>query len=188
MTNLNLTQPRAFRQWLEIYRLYRASFPRPERKPFSIIVKAWHRGTTDIWCFEGQGKFLGFATTMNGRDLIMLDYFAVERKHRGEGVGTAALKQVLAQYPDKGFFLEIESAYEPGADQEKRQKRKNFYLHCGLKPLNVMANVFGVPMELLGVNCALDFEKYHNFYRDNYRKMALKHITRLPHPHEKQEA
>ena len=187
MDAIILSRPRGVR-WLALYKLYRTAFPRPERKPFWIILKAYRQGTTDIWCFENQGKFVGFVTTMNGTDLIMLDYFAVAQSLRGKGIGTAALKQVLARYPDKGIFLEIESAYEPGADQEKRQKRKAFYIHCGLEPLNVMANVFGVPMELLGIRCRLDFQRYHNFYRDNYRKMALKHITKMEHPNENKEA
>ena len=54
MTNLNLTQPRTFRQWLEIYRLYRVSFPRPERKPFSMQADFSLLGAAVAAALEGR--------------------------------------------------------------------------------------------------------------------------------------
>ena len=135
-----------------------------------------------IWCILQTGKFLGFAATMNSPDLVMLDYLAISRKHRGRGIGTAAMTQLLARYRDRGFLLEIESPFEPGPDQALRQRRKQFYVNCGLEPLHIMAQVFGVPMELLGKSCCLTFEDYRNFYRDFYRPQAARHILPAEYP------
>lgn len=186
MQNITLTPPSGLRQWLQLFLLYRTSFPRAERKPFPVIVNAYRAGRTDIWCILESDKFLGFAATMNSPRLIMLDYLAVSEKYRSQGIGTAALTKILELYADKAFLLEIESPYEPGPDQAKRQKRKQFYVNCGLKPLNVMAEVFGIKMELLGRNCDVDFQRYRNFYRDYYKPWAAKHILPAEHPEEKQ--
>ena len=184
MDSITLSPPAGLGQWVQLYCLYRRSFPRSERKPFRIILKKYRAGSTDIWCILQQGKFLGFAATMNSPDLIMLDYLVVSGKHRGRGIGTAALNRILEHYADREFLLEIESPFEPGSDQALRQKRKQFYVSCGLEPLGIMARVFGVKMELLGKNCTVDFQRYHDFYRDFYRPQAAKHILPARYPEE----
>lgn len=184
MDQITLLPPRGLRRWVQLYLLYRTSFPRAERKPFITILKKYRTGMTDIWCMESGGKFLGFAATMNSPKLVMLDYFVVRKDRRGQGVGTAALKEVMFRYADREFILEIESPYEPGPEQKRRIKRKQFYVNCGLEPLGIMAEVFGVQMELLGKNCDLTFERYRNFYRDFYKTWAAKHILPAEYPEE----
>lgn len=182
MDQITLVPPRGLRRWAQLYILYRASFPRAERKPFAFIRKAYRQGKTDLWCIEQGGEFLGLAATMNSPRLVMLDYFVIRKDRRGQGIGTAALREILEKYADREFILEIESPYEPGPDQLRRQKRKQFYVNCGLEPLHIMAEVFGIKMELLGKNCQLDFERYRNFYRDFYRPQAAKHILPAEYP------
>lgn len=182
MPNITLSPPSSLSQWVQLYLLYRRSFPRAERKPFSVIRKAHQQGRTDIWCILQEGQFLGFAATMNSPSLIMLDYFVILPKLRGQGIGTRALSLILDRYADREFLLEIESPWEPGPDQALRQKRKQFYVNCGLEPLHIMADVFGVKMELLGKNCSMDFHRYRNFYRDFYKPWAAKHILPAEYP------
>ena len=114
--------------------------------------------------------------------MVMLDYLVVPKRRRGNGIGTVVMKQLMDRYSDRSFILEIESPYDPGPDQSLRQKRKQFYLNCGMEPLHIMAEVFGVPMELLGKNCSLTFEQYRNFYRDFYKPQAADHILPASHP------
>ncbi len=183
MNHITLSPPSGFRQWLALFFLYRVSFPRAERKPFSVIINAWRQGRTDIWCIQEGRRFLGFAATMNSPQLVMLDYFVIKKQLRGQGIGTAALGQVLTRYAHTEFILEIESPYDPGPDQLRRQQRKQFYVNCGLEPLHIMADVFGIPMELLGKNCReMTFDRYRNFYHDFYRPWAAKHIKPLDYP------
>ena len=186
MNNIILTPPDGLSQWLRLLILYRRSFPRAERKPFLTILKKYRAGSTDIWCIRKNDRFLGFAATMNSPRLVMLDYLAVSPKCRGQGIGSVALKELMERYADREFILEIESPYESGADQLLRQKRKQFYVNCGMKPLNIMAEVFGVKMELLGQNTDIGFERYRNFYRDFYKPWAAKHIRPAEHPEKRQ--
>ena len=182
MNTVTLVPPKGPLCWLQLYLLYRRSFPRSERKPFGIILKKYRHRSTDIWCIRQDQRFLGFAATMNSPRLIMLDYLVISPRYRGQGLGTAAMKQILDKYADREFLLEIESPFEPGPDQALRQNRKRFYVNCGLEPLHIMADVFGVKMELLGKNCTMDFRRYHDFYRDFYRPQAAKHILPSQYP------
>ena len=182
MQKITLTSPKNLLHWLQIYVLYRRSFPRAERKPFFTILKKYRQGSTDIWCICQSNRFLGFASTMNSPDLIMLDYLVISPNCRGQGIGTAALTHIMKKYAHIPFILEIESPYEPGPEQPLRQKRKHFYVNCGMEPLHIMAEVFGVRMELLGKNCQIDFEQYRNFYRDFYKPWAAKHILPADYP------
>ncbi len=174
-----LQKPNSPSDWLRLRRLYRSAFPRNERKPFAVIRRMFREGKGDVWCVLAQGRFVGMATTVNGRDLVLIDYFAISEKQRGKGVGKAALDCLRSLYPNKGVFLEIESPERPGLDQPQRKKRKEFYLNCGFAELGVRAKVFGVYMELLGMGCQLDFEGYRAFYRDNYSGWAADQLEEL---------
>lgn len=171
-------------QWIRIYCLYRRAFPRYERKPFSIIRSMWKKGKTDVWYFENSGRFAGFAATINDSELILLDYLAVSKNMRGQGIGSRILSVLKEFYGGKGLFVEIESAYEAVPNREERLRRKAFYLKNGMQPSCVMASVFDVNMELLCWNCSVDFSTYHAFYRDNYSQWAAQHIIEADYPRE----
>lgn len=175
--NVTLNPPKGFADWFKLYRLYFAAFPAAERKPFGMIISMFRKGKSDIWCLERDGAFLGLAITINSPELILLDYLAVEKRSRGAGVGTQALQLLQEVYHGKGFFLEIESTFENAPNQVQRQKRKQFYLSCGLQEMHVLVKLFGVNMELLGNGCLLDYAQYKAFYRDNYNEWAADHIS-----------
>lgn len=160
--------------------LYRNAFPRSERKPFSRITSMAKAGRADLWTIRMDGRFAGLAATVNGPDIVLLDYFAVKRSLRGRGIGSAALLQLEKQYEDRGFFVEIESTLEEADNREQREKRKEFYVNCGMVPMNTEADVFGIRMELLGIRCRLDLAGYRAFYRDHYSPWAAEHIKEVP--------
>ena len=96
--------------WLCIRWLYISAFPTNERKPFSRILSMMREGKSDIWYFEKDGCFAGFATTIHDEDLILIDYLAVVGKKRASGVGSAMLA-ALKERSEKALFVEIESMY-----------------------------------------------------------------------------
>ena len=174
---IELRKPMGHKLWAKLYFLYLSAFPAAERKPWSMIRRMYRDGRTDIWCLMRAGEFMGLAITINGSDMILLDYFAIEKNRRGLGIGTQALQGIMARYGNKGFFLEIESTLEQCPDSAMRLRRKKFYLSCGLQEMHTQATLFGVKMELLGNGCYLDYDGYKNFYRDNYNQWAADHIT-----------
>ena len=175
MSDVALHRPAHWLDWLRIYRLYRRAFPREERKPFAIIRRMHREGRTDVWLAKADGRFAGLATTINGGKTILLDYFAVTPRLRGQGVGSGFLQALLAKYPS--LFLEIEAADHNDSTGEKA-RRKAFYLRNGLTEMHVTAILFGVRMELLGRGCSLDFDGYRAFYHDHYSAWAAEHVVR----------
>lgn len=173
---MNIQKSKTLGDWWQLYRLYLSAFPAAERKPFSMILRMCRKGKTDIWCVRSDGNFAGLAITINGPDLILLDYFAIKKRRRGEGIGTKALSLLRSHYTGKGFFVEIETTLKETPELPMRLRRKKFYLAAGLQELSVTAKLFGVDMELLGMDCSLDYAGYKAFYRDNYNQWAANHI------------
>lgn len=178
-TEIKYSQAKGFLQWTKIRKLYKKAFPRAERKPLSIIKSMQKSGKSDVWFFEKNRKFMGFAATINGDEIILLDYLAVNADCRGMGIGSEILKMLHRQYAGKGVFAEIELADDNAAASDCRRKRKQFYISNGMNELNVHAKVFGVDMELMGWNCRLDFNAYQSFYRDYYSELAAKNIAEI---------
>ena len=170
---------KGFWKWLQIYRLYFEAFPPDERKPFSIIRRMRKKGKTDVWYFSENGRFAGFATTINSPSLILLDYLAVPQNLRGGGLGAKMLEGLKETYNGRGIFVEIERARDGVENLSEKIRRKRFYERAGFRALHVTAMVFGVEMELLGLNCEIDFDGYKAFYRDEYSPWAAEHIGRI---------
>ena len=173
---------RGIRQMLKVVRLYYKAFPANERKPFRMILKKRSAGKSDIWYFSRNGRFAGFATTINGDGLILIDYLAVEKEMRGKGAGSDALQSLREKYAGRGVFVEIESVYEEYDDMDERLRRKRFYEKNGMKELRVLADVFGVRMELMGWDCGMTFEKYQVFYREHNSPWAAEHLKYVEFP------
>ncbi len=177
---IQLKRPRSPLEFLRLWGLYLEAFPASERKPFAFLVKMNREGTADFWRIEADGKFAGLAFVIHGDGLVLLDYFAIDRSRRGRGAGSAALRTLLERYREGGFFLEIESTREEASNAAQRQKRKAFYLGCGLQELNTEAMLFGVRMELLGLGCSMDYAGYKSFYRQNLGEWAAGHVAPIP--------
>lgn len=176
MAQLTLRKPGSIRHWLRLYRLYLSAFPAAERKPFSVIVRMYRAGKTDVWCICRDNHVVGMVSTVNGRDQVLLDYFAVDSTCRNQRIGSEALAMVQQIYARQGLFVEIESTREDGPNHAERLRRKQFYIRGGMEPLGVFAEVFGVRMELLGSRCRMEFEDYRSFYEVYYSSWAAKHI------------
>ena len=143
----------------------------------SIIKSMQKSQKTDVWFFEKDGRFVGFASTINGDEIILLDYLAVDTACRGMGIGSEILKTLRQQYTGKGVFVEIERVKEGVDASDHRRKRKQFYITNGMTELDVTAKVFGVEMELMGWDCHLDFDAYQSFYRNYYSEFAAKNLV-----------
>ncbi len=181
MRNIQLVKPRGLR-YLQLYRLYLSAFPAAERKPFLYILKQARKGIMDIWCLEENGVFLGLATTVKGQRLVLIDYLAIAPEARGQGVGSAALAQLRREYTGQDVFLEIESVFEDCNNLPERQRRKAFYLACGMKPMGVMIRLFGIKMELMGFDCAISYREYEDFYLKYMGAWAAGHVFPESYP------
>ena len=168
--------PKTRRDFRKVKKLYKEAFPKYERKPFFVIRAMQKRKKTDVFCFADREGFLGFATTLNGEKLILIDYLAIQKDRRGKGFGSEILCYLLNYYQDHGVFLEIETPDPDGENYSGKLRRKAFYEKAGFVPMHVRVTLFGVDMELLGARCTLDYADYHAFYRETY-PFAADNIT-----------
>ena len=173
---MKLKKATTLKDWKKIRKLYMSAFPSCERKPLSVIRYKQHIKAADVWVVEDEGEFVGLAITMNGPELVLLDYFAIDDFKRGKGYGSKALKLLQETYEDYRFFLEIERTDVEADNIEERKRRKSFYLQNGMMELKVHAVLFGVEMELLGYQCKVSFEEYRNLYVSNYGNLARKNV------------
>jgi len=175
---MNCLRAETLSHWLRIGLLYLTAFPLSERKPLRQIRAMQKKGKTDVWYFEQDGRFAGFTATINGDGLVLLDYIAVSKPLRGQGLGTKILAFLRRQYAGNGIFLEIERVPGPEKGQEERMRRKQFYLSNGMDELPVAIRFYGVEMELMGWDCRMDYARYRAFYQRNYSE-AVKNIEEI---------
>lgn len=160
-----------------IKKLYRAAFPRVERKPFRLVPRQIKKGGAELFALESDGEFAGFALIAKTRDIVLLSYFAVEEKLRGRGIGSAALKTLIERYSESRFILEIEDVNVPCDNAEAREKRRRFYLSNGMTSAGFTVRVFSTDMEILTSGKPVTFEEYRGFYAARLgEKTALKNV------------
>lgn len=165
-----------YKDFRKIKKLYMRAFPANERKPLSVIRYKQYKKAADVWMIEEEDTFVGMAVTMNGSDLVLLDYFAIDDEYREKGFGSKALQLLQKKYGKSRFFLEIERTDVVSDNLEERKRRKFFYLKNNMSELNVYADLFGVEMELLGYHCDVSFDEYFKLYVSNYGRLAEKNI------------
>lgn len=147
--------------------LYQEAFPEQERKPFSLIERKAAMGEMELLLIREEKKRIGFAIVAYGERLVLLDYFAISPRWRGQGYGSAALELIRELYSDRPLFLEIEKPLmtENVKAPDIRQRRKAFYLRNGMLETGVNVELFGVKMELLATVPGLTFEACEPLYR-----------------------
>lgn len=179
---MKLIKAKTRAQFQMVHKLYESAFPAYEKKPFWLIRWKNKQGKADVWYLERDGIFVGLAITMSSPELVLLDYFAIEEKQRGTGLGSESLKALQEYYKERHFFLEIESVYEDCDNIEQRKRRKQFYLRNGMNEMKLMVNLFGTNMEILGYGCKLDFETYLSIYKYAYGKKIIKNVRQASYP------
>ena len=167
-----LNEPITLGDWRELKKLYKSAFPKEERKPFALIKRMKQRGYCDVLSFHEDGNFLGLAITVFYENDVLIDYFAVNEKKRGLGLGTKMLGILLNQYKTSRVFLEVERPYPKKQGFDTKLKRKSFYLKQGFCDTGVAIRLFGVEFDLLSFGGELTFEEYYSFYLNVVGKFA----------------
>ncbi len=148
----------------QMAQLYLRSFPKAERKPFELICNIREKGVGDMWSLEENGMSVGLAITVNYKDRILLDYFAIEEEMQGKGYGSTAIQTLLQQYQGKKLIIEIESTKDQAENLSERMRRKDFYHRNGFTDLGFSVDLFGVKMEMMSNQTGISFEEYLEVY------------------------
>ena len=157
--------------------MYEEAFPLIERKPYSVIEKNRQRGKTDVLAIKDD-DIKGLVVTINNKDLVLVDFLAIDKNLRGSGIGSQAIELIREKYNDRRVFLEIEKPLKEADNYDQRLKRKHFYLKNGLKDEGVTANIYDTEIELLTFDKPVSFEEYAELYETAMDEKWLKKLGR----------
>lgn len=178
--NIRITEQFTKKQWKELKKLYKNSFPASEKKPFWLIRKKQREGTTEILgLLNEENRLVGEIITIAWKDLLLVDYFAIAEDVRGQGCGAAAFRLLQERYRDRRMLLEIEATDIPCENSQERLRRKNFYRSCGMDSMDYHVELFGVEMEILTFQCQVSFAEYHEIFTGVYGKRFAGKVTRI---------
>lgn len=161
----------------KIENLYNTSFPKEEKKPFTLIVEKQKRKKVDILSIEYKKNFCGLMILALNKDNILLDYFAIDTLFQSQGLGSKAIKLLYKKYENKNIIIEIESTKINSNNLIQREKRKKFYLKNNFKSLNFNVNLFNVEMEMLSNNTNITYKEYIEIYKNIYGNEIIKNIS-----------
>lgn len=160
--------------------LYKKAFPIAERKSFSRINKQQKENITELLAITKNGQYKGLIITVLYKDIVLLDYFAVSDKFRGEGLGTEALNVFKERYPNKRLVLEIEIPEENATNNLQRLSRKAFYLRNGLRESDISnINADGVKLQTLEFTESITYEEYMEVCILSLGKKVAKRFKRI---------
>ena len=136
----------------DIKRIYFEAFPKNERMPFFLMVLMSKLWNTQFWGFYDRDIPCGFAYFAVNRKLLFLMFLAVDESLRGEGYGSAILKEIRNRYPEKKLIVSIEPCEDTSPDIEIRKRRKAFYGWNGYSETDFQIKLSGVVQDVLIAN------------------------------------
>lgn len=149
----------------KIKALYIRAFPREERPPFFLIRKRAEQGRAECWSLYDGKAWAGFAYVLREGGLAYLFLLAIDEAKRGQGLGTQTIGALLRQYDGCRFFLALEKMDPSSPNYEQRQKRHDFYIHCGLKDLPFHLKEAAVVYDAMGSGAQVLPEEYRRMMR-----------------------
>lgn len=112
----------------EVYRIMKESFPVDERRPYPCQKALFDRENYRVLAIrrENTGEIQAFLAVYELESMIFVEHFAVDQRHRNQGLGALAIRQLIAE-SDKPVCLEVELP-----DTEIARRRIGFYERNGL--------------------------------------------------------
>lgn len=133
----------------EIKSLYLEAFPSYERKSFEQIKKVIEIKKCQIISILDKSKFVGFLILLKDEDITLIDYFAIKKEYRAQGIGKKSLLKLNQGNP---IIIEIEPVNDKCQNKQERMKRKLFYQALGFKSSNVIIKWYNTKLELMSLN------------------------------------
>ena len=96
-------------EYKQIKQLYFSAFPSEERAPFYLMIKRTKRENVDFLAIYCEKKWVGMIYIINYLDLSYVFYFALDDSQRGQGIGSAVLREIRKLYSGRRFFLHLNS-------------------------------------------------------------------------------
>lgn len=146
--------------------LYIMSFPKEERKPFSMLFEFRAQKKAELLVARDQknDELVGLVFVLLHGDKVLLDYLAIMPECQNKGYGGSTIRAISNRYRKKSVIGEIESVDMPTDNQEQRMRRLDFYLKNGMCRSGLVVNLFGCEFELIYLSDRkVTFEEYKDF-------------------------
>lgn len=150
-------------------------FPKSEIRPLKSMLKLYDK--KQYICFGLYDKVLigyAFFVLIEGKEYLLLDYFAIISGNRNSGIGSIFIKKL--QYKLAGYLIlaEVEKAQGHHMEEiEIRKKRINFYLKNDFKFSDITCHLFGVDYHILyySHHQELDNKKIYDYLDSIYHSL-----------------
>ncbi|AQP52960.1 hypothetical protein CBF34_05765 [Vagococcus penaei] len=141
-------------------------FPADELKPLALIQKLMKQGRYACYILEKENECLGYACFVwQDEKFKLLDYFAVNPKYRGQGIGSQMITWMKDQRIADTIILECEDPIVATTTEEKsiRERRLDFYFKNGAIKTSLQYNLLGVEFVILTltIQARPDFDLNH---------------------------
>lgn len=132
---INDTETREFEEAISIY-IESISAAERQRKDVIKNRVASKKERMIIGRQDAKIVMVSLLWPLQGTEYILIDYMAVKKSYRSQGIGTSFLRNIfqLSGVNDKGFILEVEDPRY--GDKEIRHRRVKFYKRNGAKELS----------------------------------------------------
>lgn len=160
-----------------IKKLYKKSFPKAERKPFSMILRMWKEKTDlPLVIHEKEtGEPVGLCFFVIHKSFALWDYLAIDPSKQDKGYGTEVIAAVKEKFPDRLVFGEVEEPDENAENNKERIRRMRFYLRNGLHATDMVVNLFDCVFRVMYVgDTPITFEEYYEVYASFLKEELLK--------------
>ena len=145
----------------DIIKIYEEAFPFIERKPFDVMLN--NSDNMEILAIEDK-KTLGLVISAVYKDIVLVDYLAVDKNERGKNIGSTAINLIRQRYDGKRIYLEIEKPDEKYENNYQREHRKAFYIRNGLRDSGIDVFAYDSEMEIMLFNEPITFEEHMKAY------------------------
>ena len=136
-----------------LYAIYCEAIGLGEQKSRADLAAMVSKPDYRLLLAQDDSTVVGFSIVYvaAGESFCLLEYIAVDKSHRGGGVGSELFEETVGVvYRSHGaipVLLEVDSDREPSPDQEQRRRRQNFYLRLGCRRIADCAYILPLPGE-----------------------------------------
>jgi len=132
-----------------VKKLLLEAFPVHERYPlFYLIWKSKSKNIKFYSMYDGE-LWIGFNYLIFYKDLIFIQYIAIDSNVRSKGYGGKVIEKIKEIYPEYRIALGIEQLNKEAKNNELRIRRKKFYLKNGFIDSCYYIKQKPVPFEIL---------------------------------------
>lgn len=121
----------------DLLRIYHDAIPQGERKSDAALAVMLRRADYEFRVSLAGDAVTGFTIVkfLTAEDACLLEYMAVDRSLRGQGIGSALFQAACgsAKATSRFVLVEVDSDAEAAADREIRTRRKAFYRALGCR-------------------------------------------------------